>query len=160
SVFDTLMRETKHVTTNTPADKLNTNPIWSKDGKFIVYAQEEAKGTNSNIYIVEVATGQKSLLTPHEGEKLYTANDISPDGTKLLITSEAANDYQNAGLLDIASKQIRWMTQLKWQVSAGNFSPDGKSVTWTANTDGNIGAYIHDLTLNRTTQIKLPDGVN
>ena len=34
-VFDTLMRETKHLTTNTPADKLNTNPIWSKDGKFI-----------------------------------------------------------------------------------------------------------------------------
>src|SRR6478609_6018716 len=68
-VFDTLMRETKHLTTNTPADKLNTNPIWSKDGKFIVYTQEEAKGTNSNIFIADAANGQSTLLTPHEGEK-------------------------------------------------------------------------------------------
>src|SRR5215469_1421871 len=51
NVFDTLMRETKHITTNSPPEKLNTNPIWSKDGKFIVYTQEEAKGTNSNIFI-------------------------------------------------------------------------------------------------------------
>src|SRR6266403_877362 len=49
-VFDTVLRDVKHITTNTPPEKLNTNPIWSKDGKFIVYTQEEAKGTNSNIF--------------------------------------------------------------------------------------------------------------
>jgi dipeptidyl aminopeptidase/acylaminoacyl peptidase len=159
-VFDTLMRETRHITKNTPPDKLNVNPIWSKDGKFIVYTQEEAKGTNSNIFIADVASRQSTLLTPHEGEKLYFANDISPDGKHLLITSEAANDYQNAGLLDVAGKHIRWLTQEKWQVAAANFSPDGKSVTWTANVDGDISAYIHDLATNKTVQIKLPEGVN
>src|SRR5438874_4294171 len=159
-VFDALMRETNHITTKTPADKLNTNPIWSKDGKFIVYTQEEAKGTNSNIFIADIATGKSTLLTTHQGEKLYSANDISPDGKYLLITSEAANNYQNAGLLDVASKQIHWLTQEKWQVSAGNFSPDGKSVTWTANVDGDANAYIHGLVTNKTAQIKLPEGVN
>src|SRR6266568_4466115 len=90
-VFDTVLREVKHVTSGTPADKLNTNPIWSKDGKFIVYTQEEAKGTNSNIFIAEVATGKSTLLTPHEGERLYAANDFSRDGKILLITSNADN---------------------------------------------------------------------
>src|SRR2546427_735730 len=42
-VFDTLMRQTKHVTTGTPKEKMNVGPIWSKDGKFIVYTQEQAK---------------------------------------------------------------------------------------------------------------------
>src|SRR5262245_59668005 len=93
--FDTLMRETKHITTGTPADKFNVSPIWSKDGKFIVYTQAEAKGTNSNIFIAEVKTGQSTLLTPHEGERLYEANDVSPDGKHVLITSNAANGYQN-----------------------------------------------------------------
>lgn len=159
-VFDTLMRETKHVTTNTPAEKLNTNPIWSKDGKFIVYTQEEAKGTNSNIFIADIATGRSTLLTPHEGEKLYAANDVAPDGKKLLITSESGNNHQNAGLLDIAAKQIRWLTQEKWEVQGGHFSPDGKSVTWTANVDGDINAYVHDLASNKTVRIQLPEGVN
>src|SRR5438874_5750887 len=64
-VFDTLMRETKHITTNTPADKLNAGPIWSKDGNFVVYTQADAKGTNSNIFIADVKTSKSTLLTPH-----------------------------------------------------------------------------------------------
>src|SRR5439155_15873949 len=105
-VFDTLMRQTKHVTTGTPKEKMNVCPIWTKDGKFIVYTQEQAKGTDSNIFIAELATGKSTLLTPHEGEHLYSANDISPDGTRVLITSNAGNLYENVGLLDIASKKV------------------------------------------------------
>src|SRR5437879_12149779 len=48
-VYDMLMREVKHITTGTPQAKRNSNPIWSKDGKNIVYTQEQAKGTDSNI---------------------------------------------------------------------------------------------------------------
>ena len=125
-VYDMLMRDVKHITTGTPADKLNENPIWSHDGKWIAYTQEQAKGTDSNIFLAEVATGHSSLLTPHEGEQLYHANDFSPDGKKLVITSNAANGYDNVGLLDIASKKISWLTKDKWEINGGNFSPDGK----------------------------------
>src|SRR5438105_4660649 len=100
-VFDTLMRETKHITTGTPKDKFNVGPIWSEDGKFIVYTQQQAKGTDSNIFIAEVATGKSTLLTPHTGEQLYSANDISPDGKTILLTSNVANGYDNVGLLEI-----------------------------------------------------------
>ena len=30
-IFDTLMRDTRHLTTGTPKDKMNVNPIWSAD---------------------------------------------------------------------------------------------------------------------------------
>jgi dipeptidyl aminopeptidase/acylaminoacyl peptidase len=159
-VFDTLLRETKHLTANTPADKLNTNPVWSRDGKFLAYTQEEAKGTNSNIYLVEVSSGQGTLLTPHQGEHLYAANDISPDGTSLLVTSDAGNGYQNAGLLHIASKKIHWLTQEKWQVSGRNFSPDGKSTILVADVDGDTEIYRHDLLAGKNTSLRLPQGVN
>jgi dipeptidyl aminopeptidase/acylaminoacyl peptidase len=159
-VYDTLQREVKQVTTNTPADKLNANPIWSQDGKFIVYTQDEAKGTNSNVFMAEVATGKSKLLTPHEGEKLFAANDVSPDGKRLLITSNGNNGFENAGLLDIASQKIEWLTEEKWQVSGGHFSPDGKSVTWAANVDGNVDLYIHNLTSGKTTKLPLPEGMN
>ena len=159
-VFDTLLRETKHITANTPADKLNVDPIWSKEGKFIVYTQDEAKGTNSNILIADVKTGESTLLTPHEGEALYEANDISPDGKQVLITSNAANEFQNAGLLDVATKKIHWLTQEKWPVRAGNFSPDGKLATWSANVDGETSMYLHSLAAGTTVPLKMPEGVN
>src|SRR6202008_3534158 len=77
-IYDTVMRELKHLTSNTPQDKRNYNPIWSKDGKFIVYTQEQAKGTDSNIFAADIASGKSSLLTPHHGEQLNVANSISP----------------------------------------------------------------------------------
>src|ERR1700690_1331132 len=173
-VFDTVLREVKHVTSGTAADRLNTGPIWSKDGKFIVYTQEEAKGTNSNIFIAEVATGQITLLTPHEGELLYSPNDISPrsipDGETLLITSNAGNGYENVGLLHFGTKgaangvfspgKIKWQAEGKWEVQGGHFSPNGKSVTWRANVDGNTDIYIHDLALGKTAKLPLSKGVN
>ena len=159
-VFDMLMREVKHVTTGTPQDKFNGNPIWSPDGKWIVYSQQQAKGTDANIYIAEVATGRSMLLTPHSGEFTYYANDIAPDGKKLLITSNAANGYENVGLLDIASKKISWLTKDKWEVSGANFSPDGKSLIWTANVEGNVDVYQHTLATDATRQLPLAKGVN
>jgi dipeptidyl aminopeptidase/acylaminoacyl peptidase len=148
------------VTTGTPADKLNASPIWSRDGKRIVYSQYQAKGTDSNIFVADAATGQSTLLTPHDGELIYEANDISPDGKKLLITSNAANGYENVGLLDIATKKISWLTKDKWEISGDSFSPDGKSVIWTANVDGNIGIYLHNLATDMTKELPVAKGVN
>ena len=159
-IFDTLMRETRHLTTGTPKDKMNVGPVWSKDGKWIVYTQQQAKGTDSNVFVAEVATGESTLLTPHQGEHLYSANDYAPDGKHLLITANAGNGYDNVGLLNIATKKISWLTQDKWESSGGNFSPDGKVVTWTANVDGNTEIYLHNLASGKTSSLPLPKGVN
>jgi dipeptidyl aminopeptidase/acylaminoacyl peptidase len=174
-VFDTVLRDVKHITTNTPPEKLNTNPIWTPDGKFIVYTQEEAKGTNSNLFIAELASKKSTLLTPHEGEMLYAATDVSPrpvpDGRTLLISSNALNGYENVGLLTFSMKgapgsvapsagKISWLTHEKWEVFSGHFSPDGNSVTWRADLDGNSDLFIHSLVTGKTTSLPLEKGVN
>ena len=109
-VFDMVMRKVQHLTSDTPKDKMNVGPVWSRDGKWIAYTQHQAKGTDSNIFVAEVATGKSTLLTQHDGEQIYSLNDFSPDGKKLLITSNAENGYENVGLLDIANKKISWLT--------------------------------------------------
>ncbi len=175
-VYDTVLRELKHITTNTPQDKGNSNPIWSKDGKYIVYTQEQAKGTDSNVFIADVASGKSTLLTPHTGEQRFSANDISPaslllkDYVYILVTSDAANGYENVGLLDVGMKgeligvfkpgQIRWLTQDKWEIKGGNFSPDGKYVTFTANVDGNEDIDLYDLATGKSTALPIAKGLN
>jgi dipeptidyl aminopeptidase/acylaminoacyl peptidase len=159
-VYDMVMREVKHITSGTQQDRGNYSPIWSKDGKFIVYTQDQAKGTDSNIFIADVATSQSTLLTPHEGEARFSANDVSPDGKRVLVTSNAANGYQNIGLLDAATKKISWVTKDKWQMRGQEFSPDGKRLLFRANVDGNEDIFIHDLVTGKSAALTAAKGVN
>ena len=159
-VYDMVLRDVKHITTETPADLSNEEPIWSKDGKWIVYTQSQANGTDSNVFIAEVASGKSVLLTPHNGEQFYSADDLSPDGKTALITSNAANGYENVGLLDVATKKINWLTKDKWEIRGGSFSPDGKRVTWTANVDGNTDIYTYEMAMGKPVLLPLPKGVN
>jgi dipeptidyl aminopeptidase/acylaminoacyl peptidase len=161
-VYDTALRAGKHLTTGTARDRMNVAPIWSADGKFIVYTQEQSKGTDSNVFVVEVAvaSAQSTLLTPHNGEHTYSANDVSPDGKNVLITSNAGDGYDNVGLLDIASKKIRWLTQDKWEISGASFSPDGKFLTYNANVDGNTDIYLYDIASGKAHALPWPKGVN
>jgi dipeptidyl aminopeptidase/acylaminoacyl peptidase len=175
-IYDMVMREVKHLTTNTPQDKGNYGIIWSKDGKSIVYTQEQAKGTDSNVFIADIATGKSTLLTPHQGEQRYYANDIDPmpagaDLSQILITSNAGNGYDNIALLEFSDKgasvtgvyrpvSTKWLTKDKWEIRGGEFSPDGKHITFNANVDGNDDIYLHDLTTGKSTALAIPKGVN
>lgn len=169
-VYDTLMRDIKHLTTGTPQDKRNVNPIWSKDGKYIVYTQEQAKGTDSNIFVADVESAKSTLLTPHEGEQLYFANDVSTrgmsDAETVLITSNALNGYDNIALMLVGRRgdpqpgEMKWITKDKWEILGGEFSPDGKHVTFSANVDGNEDIYLHDLATGKSTALTIAKGVN
>ncbi len=159
-VYDTVMREVKHLTTGTAKDRMNVAPIWSADGKFIVYTKTQSKATDSNVFLVDVASAQNTMLTPHDREHTYSATDVSPDGKNILITSNAGDGYDNVGLLDIASKTIRWLTHDKWELSGESFSPDGKFLTYTANVDGNTGIYLYDVAAGKARALPVPKGVN
>jgi dipeptidyl aminopeptidase/acylaminoacyl peptidase len=169
-VYDLVMREIKHLTTGTPQDKSNSNPIWTKDGKYIVYTQGQAKGTDSNIFIADVAGGKSTLLTPHEGEQLYFADDTSSlgmsDAETVLLTSNAVNGYENIGLLLVGRRgdpqpdNIKWVTKDKWEIRGREFSPDGKHISFSANVDGNEDIYLYDLATGKSTALPIPKGVN
>jgi dipeptidyl aminopeptidase/acylaminoacyl peptidase len=159
-IYDRVMREVKHLTTGTPQDKGNYDPIWSKDGKHIVYTQQQAKGTDSNIFIADVATGKIGLLTPHESEQRFSANDVSSDGKRVLLTSNALNGYENVAVVEIATRQISWLTKDKWRIRGGEFSPDGKHITFNANVDGNEDIYLYDLATANSTALHIAKGVN
>jgi dipeptidyl aminopeptidase/acylaminoacyl peptidase len=159
-LMDVATRHVRHLTPNMSKDLSNSHPIFSHDGKFLVYTQSHATGNDSNIFLLDLASGQSTNLTPHQGENVYEAADVSPDGKTLLITSDAGNGYYNVGLLDVATKKIDWLTNDKWQIAAGTFAPDGKSVTFTVDVEGNTYIYLHDIAGRHAEALPLRVGVN
>ena len=159
-MVDIATRHVTRLTKDTPKELSNSGPIFSHDGKFVAYTQSHAGGKDSNIFVVDLATGHSTNLTPHDGIHNYFAADVSPDGKTILITSDARNGYDNVGLLDIAGKRIDWLTDEKWEVEAGSFAPDGKSLTWTANVDGIAGIYSYDLSSKHAEALPIERGMN
>ena len=158
-IMDVLTKRSRALTKDTPKELGNYHPIWSHDGKWIAYTQEQATSKDSNIFVADASTGKATLLTPHSGEHNYGATAISPDGKYVLITSNA-NGYDNVGLLELATKNIQWLTDEKWRVTSGGFSPDGKWLTWTSNVDGNTDIVSYRIADKHATPLPLPRGVN
>ena len=159
-LINILTRQVRHLTTGTPKEQSNFGPIWSHDGKQIAFTQQHATGKDSNIFLVDVDSGRRTLLTPHANEANHIATDISPDGKWILLTSNAGNGYDNVGLLEVASKKVGWLTQDKWEINSANFSPDGKLATWTASIDGRQEIVSYELATKKTAALPLAKGVN
>jgi dipeptidyl aminopeptidase/acylaminoacyl peptidase len=159
-IFDMLFRRRRALTANTPKNLINVEPRWSPAGKSISYTQLRADDKDSDIYVADATTGNSINLTAHQGEQRYSAGAWSPDGKKLLITSNALNGSENVGLLEIATKHIQWLTQAKWESQAGSFSPDGRSLTWTTNTEGDQDIFLYTLATKHAEALALHVGVN
>jgi dipeptidyl aminopeptidase/acylaminoacyl peptidase len=159
-VIEVLTKKVTHITRNTPKDLNNSVAAWSADGKWLVINQQDAAGKNGNVFLANTATWQAANLTAHQGQQNFAATDISPDGKTILLTSNAGNGYDNAALLDVATKKITWLTQEKWEMTSGKFSPDGKRLTWTTNTDGNGDIVVYDVGTRQSHALPVAKGIN
>jgi len=150
-----------HKLTNEQQPGYSWNVVaWSSDDKTIYADRVNPPFTDANIYRIDVASGKLENLTPHQGTIRYLASSLSPDGGTILLSSDAKGGYMNIALLDVASKKVTRVTDLKWEAYSGNFSPDGKRYSFTVNEDGLSDAYLSDRATNHAEKLDVPHGLN
>jgi len=160
AVMDWNTRTVRNMTNETTPDHLWSGQVWSPDGKVIYATRVNAGFTDASVYRIDVVTGKKEELTPHEGQSRTSTSAVSPDGKTLLVTADRPGGYPNVGLLDAATKKLTWVTDLKWEADAGEFSPDGKWFTYAVNEDGRTDAYLAETATGKATKLNLPAGLN
>ena len=160
ALMDWATRKVTLLTQESSPNHLWQSVAWSPDGKTLYANRLEVSFTDADVYAIDIATGNATNLTPHQGKSLNTANSLSKDGKTLLITSDAKSSYQNVALLDVASKKMTWVTDTKWEASAGDFSPDGRQFTYAVNADGRSDVYLGDTATTKSAKIPIGGGVN
>src|SRR5215472_16896943 len=160
ATLDFATRQVRNLTHERDANRSWASVAWSADGRTLYATRYEISFQDSDVYAVDVATGKLTNLTPHTGKVVTFASALSPAGKTLLVTSNEHGGYQNVALLDIATHKLRWATDTRWEASAGDFSPDGSSFTYTLNADGLVDAYLVDSATLKAKKIPTGGGVN
>jgi TolB protein len=112
------------------------SPNWSPDGQQLAYVSFE-KG-NSAIYVQNVATGQRRLVS--SGKGINGAPAFSPDGRFLAMTLSYTGNPE-IYIQDLTTGSKRQLTQ-HWAIDTEPaWSPDGKWIYYTSDRGGKPQIY-------------------
>ena len=159
AIVDLSTKAVRNLTNEKDATRSWGAVAWTRDGSVLFANRESIDGTLGELYRIDVASGRAENLTPNSKVRI-SASAVSPDGKTLLVTSNEKGGYENVALFDVASKTITWVTDLKWEASSEDFSPDGKWITYSINEDGRQQTYLAPLGGGAPKQLAVPAGLN
>src|SRR3989475_7180258 len=93
----------------------------------------------SYVWLVDVTTGEKTLLAPPAGGErvAYADTKFSRDGKGIYLSTDEGSAFKRLAYLDLATKRTRYLTShIPWDVEEFELSADGKLVAFVVNEDG------------------------
>ncbi len=117
----------------------------------------------SYLWIVDMNSGQMTLLTPKQGNEpaAYTSALWSKDGKGVYVVTDRDSEFRRLAYLDLATKQYRFLADhVKWNIEGFELSPDGKMVAFISNEDGIGRLHLLDTATGKERPIpELPAGI-
>jgi dipeptidyl aminopeptidase/acylaminoacyl peptidase len=136
-VFDVQTRERRVV-----ADGLGLSmgASWSPDGRSVLVFQT-ISNSDTNLYLVDLDSGERRHLTPHEGEVRYSPGPWLSDGSGLYVVSDEGREFNNLAILKLDGSPLEWVQTPDWDIEGIEQSKDGKTLLWSVNEDGISRVY-------------------
>ena len=135
---------------------------WSPDDRSLL-VMEYVSINESYLWLVDVATGEKKLVTPKgASEKVaYGSAEFSTDGKAIYVTTDRDSEFRRLARLELASGRHTYLTEhIKWDVSNFDLSDDGRAIALVTNEDGlSVLRFFDTATGKEKSAPKLPVGV-
>jgi len=133
---------------------------WSPDDKNFILG-EYISVNESRLWLVDVTTGSKTLLSPESKEQLVFGGAVySNDGKSIYIRTDMDNEFNYLAKMDLTTKKIAPITKsIPWNVGSYDLSPDGTKMVFTSNEAGVSKAYMLNTITNQFEAInEIPQG--
>ena len=157
AVMDFATRQIRQLTHEPTKDHTWSIAAFSHDGRSILVNRINAAGTQSEAWMIDIASGAQTRLTPPNEDNL--ASDLSSDGRYVALRIETPAGVHQAALLDLRNKSVHLLKPGVWPQGTGHFSPDGRVLLFGSNVDGRITVNRYDLASGRSELLGFPDGV-
>lgn len=133
---------------------------WSADGKQMLLTLEHS-AVISEVFLLDVATGQKQKLGPESPEAGWFNPKFDNRGAGAYAISNAGSDNSQLVAIDLTSRKPTVLRpDLHWDVDDLAVSPDGRYLAYIVNEDGFGKLHIWDSSIQKSDAfLGLPDGV-
>jgi dipeptidyl aminopeptidase/acylaminoacyl peptidase len=135
---------------------------WSPDDRKLAVL-ENVSVNESYVWSVDVATGEKTLLTPKGGNEpiVYAGAQWGRDGKGLYVTTDKESEFRRLAYLDAATGRHTYLTShIPWDVDGFALSPDGKTIAFETNEEGLSVLHLLDTATGKEKPApKLPVGL-
>ena len=135
---------------------------WSPDNTKLLVVQE-VSANESYLWLANVATGEKKMLTPKSGEEqvAYSGGPFSKDGKGFYTTTDRDSEFQRLAYFDLATMKPTYLTtDIKWDVDEVDLSEDGKTLAFVTNEDGISKLYLMDTATHKYRPVNgIPTGL-
>ncbi|MES2669583.1 MAG: prolyl oligopeptidase family serine peptidase [Pseudomonadota bacterium] len=111
----------------------NSGGLFSRDGKLLAYRSTARNGTDTDVWVRDIASGQAKPVVTTGGS--WRALDFSPDGKKLLVMKGVSAAESYPGEVDLATGAVRMFPVDGGKAAFGDFAyaHDGKSVYFVSD---------------------------
>ena len=112
----------------------------SPDGKMVTFMSDRsghADFRRMDVWIAPVDGGEAQNMTPNTMEHYDYRPRWSPDGKKLVFTSDRTG-WRNVGVIDIGTGKTTMLTKSEFDEYNPRFSPDGEWIAYVANMGWNF----------------------
>ena len=135
---------------------------WSSDDRTMLLHQGISVN-ESYLWLVDVATGVKTLLTTKQGNDTvaYGSAQFGRDGKGMYLTTDLGSEVRRLAYLSLLGKRYRFLSdRLPWDVDEFALSPDGRWIAFVANEDGIGALHVINAATGAERRIpKLPAGL-
>jgi eukaryotic-like serine/threonine-protein kinase len=118
---------------------LDTFPVWTPDGRSIVYSRAASGGL-----LMRAADGSGQEQTRSDGGYLQFAQSFTPDGRQLLVTQQRSSNDLVLLTMDTAGGGTP-VVESPFIDGPGDISPDGHWLAYQSNESGQDQVYVRPL---------------
>jgi dipeptidyl aminopeptidase/acylaminoacyl peptidase len=133
---------------------------WSPDGAWLAFVTNDDPANLKNLdgYLARADGSEPRRVFHVQSGSQDLPADWHPDGRRLAVTSDASGVHR-AGILDVESGAVRWLSPEGVDESATEFSKDGRWLAVMRNHESQIRPVLYEVESGRGRELSLPAGM-
>jgi dipeptidyl aminopeptidase/acylaminoacyl peptidase len=131
---------------------------WAADGNALIISRHHSN-VNNDLYLLDLRSGEATLLTPHEGDARFSGANATPDGASVYLATDRDGEFLRLARLDLATLALEYLTPDDRDVEEVELSGDGRYLVASRNVDGYSDVLLFNGRGRRMPDPQIPEGI-